>query len=168
MIKYISILIAFLISFDVYAQGHWTYDSTSRIKIQGTLLWPKKDSTLSQRKALLREWALSKLTDARGSEIATWANDGQLVTTYNGLPGIAYLDYRKKEQFFRLTYDVKLIYNAIGIKYILSNFEYVISEEDVTTPFLLEEALQSSTISKEAKEAIGILGEKLFYALHKW
>jgi hypothetical protein len=167
--KALLTLVLFLLVFTTYAQRPWPRNTrTKQIAFDGKILWPSSTKTADQRLSLVRQWYLQKLTDAGKKELITWVKDEAIPITYGSIPGISYLDYKDykgEKEIIRLTFNVNLQPDKLGLTYQLSNFEYVWGGEDVTSSC----ALETAVLSRESNQAaLQVLRRRLELALSSW
>jgi hypothetical protein len=144
---------------------HWPRNATFHsVELSGILPWPTQARTALQRRALVRHWYWTKLTDEKAAEES--AMSSQEATTYSGVPAVGYFDQRPhSDEVWRLLYRLRLTPTTTGLSYCLSNFEYAYGVEDTSGGGTLEELLMRPPAEQPE---LAIFHKRLLAALATW
>lgn len=148
--------------------GHqWSRNPASgKVQYKGSLPWPPSVTTEAQRRDLVRQWYLAKLTDVKPEDMANLiAHEG---VTYDGLPKAACFEYKADaltQEYFYLWYEVKLTLSSTGLTYRLSNFSHGYFSIDVGESDSLENTLVRFPTGRPE---LAVFQKRLLAALASW
>ena len=148
----------------------WPRNSTTgKVEFRGLLPWPASAKTEAQRRALVRRWYLSKLTDESAQAVDEGVRTvvSPTLLTYAKLPIIAILQHGQEEDAILLSYTIDLVPNRQGLNYTFSRLTWAVSKDvEAHISFPIEEVIAGNN-PNEMPTAIA-LRHRLAAAVAHW
>ena len=166
----LAALLCLLTLASAHAQAWPRNPTTGKVEFKGTLPWPASAKTEAQRRALVRQWYLAKLTTLTREEVEAQAATNEIngLLTYAGLPKAAVLGYNSISSKYLLSYFAQLSSTTKGLVYTMSFFHFDKANDDEADGELkpLEQSLLKATPSEQ--DALVALRKRLAVALATW